>query len=91
MKFIVNEPVTFARGRFGLTQEQAAPRRHALREVEAGVFEPVAEIQFKKGERVQILSPLPKALVSRLQPVDADAAVEVEGAVGQEQRRRRRA
>lgn len=89
MEFIVNEPVRFASGRFGLTPEQSKSRRHALKEVDAGVFEPTAEIMFKAGERVQILSPVPKAMVTRLSPTRENAKVEVESLVDEPRRRRR--
>lgn len=92
MEFIVNEPVTFSRGRFGLTPAQSSARRHVLRELEDGTFEPVADIMFKRGERVQILSPVPKGMIARLTPAKSGAAVEVESArAGEEPRRRRRA
>ena len=90
MEFTVNDMVAFSSGRFRLTPDQARARAHALKEIEKGVFEPTAEIQFKRGERVQILSPLPKRMVGRLVPTKEGAEIVVD-AEAEASRRRRRA
>jgi predicted DNA-binding antitoxin AbrB/MazE fold protein len=89
MEFKCNDVVAFSSGRFRLTPDQARPRAHVLKEVEKGVFEPTAEIQFKRGERVQILTPLPKRMASRLEPTKEGAEVAVAGDTEDTRRRRR--
>lgn len=60
MEYIAEDTVRFTGGRFRLSPDQLRRRRHLVQEVAPGIYEPVAEIQFKAGERINADSELPK-------------------------------
>jgi hypothetical protein len=77
-KFSISKAVTFTEGTvLGLTPEQAAPRAHALRELEEGVFVVEQPVQFKIGEVIGHEGDLPKAIAQHLEddkPADSKPA-----------------
>jgi hypothetical protein len=71
-KFSISKAVTFTEGTvLGLTPEQAAPRAHALRELEEGVFVVEQPVQFKIGEVIGYEGELPRAIATALEDADA--------------------
>lgn len=61
-------PLVLAAGVLRLSEQQAAPRRHALKALGDGVFELVGEVQFKAGERLGWVGKIPKRLAAQLVP-----------------------
>lgn len=53
----------------GLAEHQVKRRAHALKPRGAGVYEATSPVQFKAGEVIASLGPLPKALASLVEPV----------------------
>ena len=71
MKFKTTQIVELFSGRIGLTEEQAAVRSGALRQVKnrKGLYDIVAPVQFKSGEVIDLVDP-DKATLSRLEPLE---------------------
>jgi len=80
MKYVTTAPITLPEGSvLGLTEAQAAPRRHALKPSgKKGVYLTIAPVQFKAGETIHYDGDIPKgmadAFMSAADKAKADAA-----------------
>lgn len=54
----------------GLSEAQAAVRRHAISRVREGVFKTTAPVEFKRGEVLALDAPV-KSVAALLKPLDA--------------------
>jgi len=70
--FRANQTVEIGEGTIALTDAQAGPRRRKLMKVKDGVYQVRELVQFKAGEVVGIVGDVPKHLVHKVDPVDAD-------------------
>jgi len=73
-RYNVMEPVTLRQARFRFTPQQLADRKYVVRETErgSGIFEPIDEISFKKGEIIETDYVVPKKLYDKLFPIDEE-------------------
>lgn len=83
MKYIVTATLMLAAGTvLGLTEAQAATRRHVLQPTSRkGWYTTTGEVQFKVGEEIQCDATLPKELADNLttrEKAKADAAAKAE-------------
>lgn len=75
-EYIIVAPATFNAGILGLTEEQAAVRRHALKKLADGRYEVASPVQFKAGEKIGYAGEMPKTLGQLLETPDGTPALE---------------
>lgn len=74
MKYIATKTATFGPGaRLLLSNEQAAPRLHALKALASGLYETTSPVQFKAGESIGVQGAVPKSLQAVLDSGDKPA------------------
>jgi hypothetical protein len=68
MKYLIVSAITLNPGLvLGLSDEQAAARKHAVQPLGKGKYEVISPVQFKAGETIHTDAELPKALANAVE------------------------
>jgi hypothetical protein len=73
-KYRILEPLVFGEGVLGLSDEQYATRRHALKPLGKGQYQVVGEVQFKAGEVIEYGAALSKYMIGKLQLLSSSSS-----------------